>query len=114
MGIEDRDGYREARRPIRRRPHGVLDAWWQKAVLGALVVIVTAMAAWALRLWMAERAFERMQRTVLESTTKIQLQALAASERLQADPRRQQALREARERMRRHDMADADSERARA
>ena len=73
-----------------------------------------ATMAWSVRVWIVERAFDHMQNRVLESTATIQRQAQAASERLLADQRRQQALQEAQDRMRRQATADADSERTRA
>lgn len=69
---------------------GALDAWWQKALVSAVVLIAAATVAWSVRVWMVERAFDHMQKSVLESTAKIQRQAQAASERLLADQRRQQ------------------------
>lgn len=113
MGIEDRDGYREARRRPQGRRDGVLHAWWQRALVSAVVLMAAATVAWSVRVWMVERAFDHMHRSVRGSTAKMQRQAHATSERLLVDQRWQQALREAQDRLRRQALADADGERAR-
>ena len=87
MGIEDRDGYREARRGPQRRSDRMLQARWQRAVVGAVVLMAAATVAWSVRVWVVERAFDSMRRSVLESTAKVQWQAQAAPERLLADQR---------------------------
>ena len=89
MGIEDWDGYREARRGPQWRRDRVLQAWGQRAVVGAVVLMAAATVAWSVRVWMVERAFDSLRRSVLESTAKIQRQAQAAPERLLADQRGQ-------------------------
>jgi septal ring factor EnvC (AmiA/AmiB activator) len=82
---------RERRERGRRRSQ---QAWWKKALIGAAITVVSVSALMAVRLWIVDGAIDRAQRHAIETSSKMQQQIHASTQRTLAEQQKQREARQ--------------------